>query len=69
MSRNKDHNVLSTPRTGAKYGRRVLRGSEPVALVGPAGNRDILSLQEFAEALYGEGTECVVIPPVKCNRN
>ncbi len=62
MSRSKDSNIILTPRTQAKVGRRVIKGSEPVALVGPERNKDTFSLQEFAEALYGPGTQCYVIP-------
>lgn len=56
-------NEIRTPRNGAKIGERVIRGAEPVALVKQGEKRDTLSLEEFAEALYGPGTQCMVIPP------
>ena len=53
---------IRTPRTGAKVGVKAYLNSEPVALVKQGKKMDTMSLQEFAEALYGEGTQCVVIP-------
>ncbi len=55
-------NDIRTPRHGAKVGERVLKGSEPVALVKQGDTRDTISVEEFAIALYGPGTQCVVIP-------
>ena len=46
----------------AKVGVRAVVGQEPVALVKQGDKFDTLSVQEFATALYGEGTTCVVIP-------
>lgn len=62
MSRNRKSNDILTPRRHAKVGKRIISGAEPVALVGPENNKDTFSLQEFAEALYGPGTQCYVIP-------
>ena len=53
---------IRTPRTGAKVGVKAYLNSEPVALVKQGKKMDTMSRQEFAEALYGEGTQCVVIP-------
>ncbi len=61
MSRRKDSNNMLTKQKKVKFGKRVLRGSEPVALVGPEQNKDTVSLNEFAEALYGPGTQCYII--------
>ena len=61
--RNKRSNEIRTPRLGAKVGDRVMRGTEPVALVKSGETRDTISLGEMAEALYGPGTQCLVIPP------
>ena len=61
--RNKASNEIRTPRHGARVGDRVLLGSEPVALVKQGNIKDTISLQEMAEALYGQGARCVVIPP------
>ena len=61
--RNKRSNEIRTPRLGAKVGERVMRGTEPVALVKSGETRDTMSLGEMAEALYGPGTQCLVIPP------
>ena len=63
MSRNKNSNDIVTTRKQVKIGKKVYHGTEPVALVGPEQNRDIISLNEFAEALYGPGCQCVIIPP------
>lgn len=60
--RKKRSNEIRTPRSGAKVGVRVVVGQEPVALVKQRDKFDTLSVQEFATALYGEGTTCVVIP-------
>ena len=60
--KNGNINDIRTPRVGAKIGERVMKGREPVALVKQGGRKDTLSLEEFAIALYGPGTQCVVIP-------
>lgn len=64
MSRKKNTNDVLTPRTGAKVGERRRRDTELVALVKQGSKMDTLSVPEFAEALYGPGTQCIVIPPV-----
>ena len=61
--RKKHSNDIKTPRLGAKVGERVMRGPEPVALVKQGDTRDTMSVSEFAEALYGTGTQCLIIPP------
>lgn len=63
MSRNKKSNDIVTPRAGAKVGERYKRETELVALVKQGSKMDTLSVPEFAEALYGPGTQCIVIPP------
>lgn len=65
MSRKKDSNDILTTRKQVRIGKKVYHGTEPVALVGPEQNKDTLSLNEFAVALYGPGTQCVVIPAQK----
>ena len=64
MSRKKKSNDVLTPRAGAKVGERLRRNTELVALVKQGDKMDTLSVPEFAEALYGPGTQCIVIPPV-----
>ena len=63
MSRSKKSNTITTPRKQVKVGKKVLKGPEPVALVGPENNKDTLSADEFVEQLYGPGYHCLVIPP------
>lgn len=63
MSRKKDSNDILTKQKQVRVGKRVLRGPEPVALVGPEQNKDTLSAGEFVEQLYGPGYQCVIIPP------
>lgn len=65
MSRNRRKNDILTVKNKVKVGERVIENGEPKALVGPASNKDTLSLQEMAVALYGPGTQCVVYPPEK----
>lgn len=64
MSRKKNSNDVLTPRAGAKVGERRKRNSELVAFVKQGNKTDTLSVPEFAEALYGPGTQCIVIPPM-----
>ena len=63
MSRKKESNDILTKHKQVRFGKRVLRGPEPVALVGPEQNKDTLSPGEFVEQLYGPGYQCVIIPP------
>lgn len=63
--RKKNSNDIKTPVYGAKVGERILRGTEPVALVKQGNIMDTMSVGEFAEALYGPGTQCLIIPPPK----
>ena len=63
MSRKKESNDIMTKHKQVRFGKRVLRGPEPVALVGPEQNKDTLSAGEFVEQLYGPGYQCVIIPP------
>ncbi len=65
MSRNSRSNDILTREKQVKVGTRVLKGAEPVALVGPEKKKDTFSLQDMAVALYGPGTQCVVIPAEK----
>ena len=60
--RNKRSNEIRTPRKGAKVGVRAILGTEIVAVVKQGDKVDTMSVQEFAAALYGEGTVCIVIP-------
>jgi len=62
MSRHDKSNDILTREKRVKVGKRVIKGAEPVALVGPEKRKDTLSLTEFAEALYGPGTKCLLIP-------
>lgn len=65
MSRNRKSNDILTREKQVKVGTRVLKGTEPVALVGPEKQKDTFSLQDMAVALYGPGTQCVIIPGEK----
>ena len=61
MSRKK--NEIRTVRYNVKVGSKVIKNSEPVALVGPEQKQDTLSINEFVEQLYGPGYSCMIIPP------
>ena len=65
MSRKKESNDIRTTNKRVKVGRRVIENGEPKALVGPESNKDTFSLQDMAEALYGAGTRCYIVPPDK----
>ena len=52
MSRNNKSNDILTREKQVKVGTRVLRGTEPVALVGPEKKKNTFSLQDMAVALY-----------------
>ncbi len=65
MSRRIKANDILTKEKQVKVGTRVMKGAEPVVLVGPEKRKDIFSLQDMAVALYGPGTQCVVIPADK----
>lgn len=65
MSRRIKSNDILTKEKQVKVGTRVMKGAEPVVLVGPEKRKDIFSLQDMAVALYGPGTQCVVIPADK----
>ena len=60
---NKNTEDIRTPRNNVKIGEKVMRGTEPVALIKHGEKKDTLSLEEFAAALYGQGTQCMIIPP------
>ena len=40
-----------------------MHGDKPVALIRQGGKADTISLEEFAEKLYGKGVQCVVFSP------
>lgn len=63
MGRRKNSNDILTPNLNLKIGQVVCRGGELVAYIKRDGKADIFSLSDFAEALYGNGTQCIVIPP------
>ena len=65
MSRRIKSNDILTKEKQVKVGTRVMKGAEPGVLVGPEKRKDIFSLQDMAVALYGPGTQCVVIPADK----
>lgn len=54
---------IRTPRNNVKIGEKVMRGMEPVALIKQGEKKDTISLEEFAAALYGPGTQCMIILP------
>ena len=55
-------NEIRTARHGLKVGERVMKDGEPVALVKQGERYDSFSLEEFADALYGPGTRCIIVP-------
>lgn len=59
----KKDNEIRTPRSSVKIGERVMHGDKPVALIRQGGKADTISLEEFAEKLYGKGVQCVVFSP------
>jgi hypothetical protein len=61
MRKNK-RNEIRTVRYGLKVGERVMKDGEPVALVKQGERYDSFTLEEFAGALYGPGTRCIVVP-------
>lgn len=61
--RNNHNREIRTPLKGAKVGDRVIRQGEPVALVKSGNTIDTISIGEMAEALFGPGTQCLIIPP------
>lgn len=63
MSRNNKTNVILTREKRVKVGTKVIKGTEPMVLVGSEKKKDTISIQDIAVALYGPGTRCVVIPP------
>ena len=63
--RDEKSNEIRTARNGLKVGERAILKGEPVAFVKQGQRTDTLSLDEFATALYGPGTKCVVIPGEK----
>lgn len=63
MSRDRKAKTLVTREKQVKFGEKILIGNEPAALVGPNNNKDTLTLKEFCEQLYGNGYQCVLIPP------
>lgn len=65
MSRKKNSNDILTRNKGVKVGKRVLKNGEPQMLVGPEANKDLYTIQDMTEDLYGPGYQCIVIPPGK----
>lgn len=63
MSRSKNSNDIRTREKGVKVGKRIVKDGEPQMLVGPESNKDLYSMQDMAEDLYGEGYRCIVLPP------
>lgn len=63
MSRKKDSNDIRTREKGVKVGKRVFKNGEPQILVGPESNKDLYTMQDMTEDLYGEGyTYCLIGP-------
>jgi len=56
----KDYEIR-TPRQGAMVGTKAIVGDKPVAVVKQGKKVDILTLDEFASALYGQEVKCVVV--------
>ena len=63
MSRSKKTSDVLTREKEVKVGRRVIVGGEPQLLVGPEKKKDLFTLQDMTEALYGEGARCHVEKP------
>ena len=60
MIQMKDYEIR-TPRQGAMVGTKAMVGDKPVAVVKQGKKVDILTLDEFASALYGQEVRCVVV--------
>lgn len=69
MSRRKDSNDILTKEKHVRVGKRVMAHGEPHVLVGPEKNKDLFSIQDMAEQLYGPGTKCYVEPPLVGNKS
>ena len=65
----KKDNEIRTPRSSVKIGERVMHGDRPVALIRQGGKADTISLEEFAEMLYGKGIQCMVFAPSCVQQN
>ena len=63
MSRRKDSNDILTRNKGVRVGKRVLKDGVPQMLVGPEANKDLYTIQDMTEDMYGPGYKYVVIPP------
>lgn len=63
MSRKNDSNVIRTRGKGVKVGKRVVKDGEPQILLGPESNKDLYTMQDMTEDLYGKGWQCIVLPP------
>ena len=63
MSRNKKSNDIRTRDKHVPVGKRVFKNGEPQLLVGPASKKDLYTMQEMTEDLFGEGYKCFVISP------
>lgn len=63
MSRKNDSNDIRTRGKGVKVGKRVMKNGEPQMLVGPESNKDLYTIQDMTEDLYGKGYKYVVLPP------
>ena len=63
MSRNKKSNDILTREKGVKVGKLVYKNGEPQMLVGPEKNKDLYTMQDMTEDLYGKGYKYVVLPP------
>ena len=65
MSRRKDSNDMRTRSKGVRVGKRVIKNGEPQMLVGPEANKDLYTIQDMTEDLYGPGYRYMLIPPGK----
>ncbi len=63
MGRNKNSDDIRTRGKGVKVGKRVMKNGEPQILVGPESNKDLYTMQDMTEDLFGEGyTYCLIGP-------
>ena len=63
MGRKDDSNDIRTREKGVKVGKRVVKNGEPQILLGPESNKDLYTMQDMTEDLFGKGyTYCLIEP-------
>ena len=57
---NENRTVIRTPRKGARVGDRVIIAGQPVMIVKSGRTEDFVTMDEFAEAMYGKPIDHIV---------